>query len=237
MKSLLIITAIVSSYVGGVLLGAYVSYELSLPPPLVIVHDWKAAALDAVAELRYIKHFDDGDYTGYASATVIDTENGLAMTCAHVVRDSQDLSVDLPNGESATVTVLAQYDDLDIAIVTVPPRTFRELPLAPEGSEVVGDVVYTLGYPRDVGLTLSSGLVSGLHRSIVEEEDRTLCGLVQHSCPASAGDSGGPLLDSQGRVLGLNVALCATGACITYTIPASQLRASLASYRLLLLRQ
>ncbi len=220
--------AIVALILFGGVIGFLVGDEYGKRPTAI---DWKLIAPRAVAELRCTKHDAETgeEYHSYASCVVINAETGLALTCAHVVRGAEDMTVDLPNDLTATVRVLVEDDDRDIAIVLLPAHTFTALSLAANDSTALGDAVYEMGFPRDVGLTLTSGIISAIGKDISLRAGKPpMRDLLQHSCPTSPGNSGGPLFDVTGHVLGINVAMNTGAACVAYTIPVSQLREELA---------
>ncbi len=230
MKSFLESFGLVVLFLLTVGIGVLLGWEANRSIDTATTIDWRVAAPHAVAELRSTKHepITGEEYHSFASCVVINSDTGLALTCAHVVRDAEGLSVDLPNGLTATVRVLVEDDDRDIAVVLLPVHSFTAMPLAPDGSTKLGDVVYEMGYPQDVGLTLTSGVLSASDKKLSLREGKPgLAGILQHSCPTSPGNSGGPLIDVRGRVIGLTVAMDTDAACVAFTIPVSQLREEL----------
>lgn len=162
----------------------------------------------------------DAPAGGYASATSKDgtgfvaAADGRIVTCAHVV--SVDGSpVDRVRvvfragdaGERSAAGVVIGVDPgSDLAVVRVDPRSvpLTVLPLGDDGRLEVGDTVYALGNAPDYDFSMTRGIVSALHRVLTGPDDATIRDGIQTDAAVNAGDSGGPLLDECGRVVGVN---------------------------------
>ena len=94
----------------------------------------------------------------------------------------------------------------DIAVVRVraPAAALHPLTFASSGSVLVGDRVYAIGNPSGLERTMTAGIVSATRRDIQAPKDHTISGAVQTDAPINHGNSGGPLLDRHGRVVGIN---------------------------------
>jgi len=151
---------------------------------------------------------------GVGTGMVLDTQ-GHILTNNHVVTlegtsPAQSLSVDLPNGKSATATVVGTDPETDLAVIQVASGNTTELtPIqwADPNSLIVGEQVVAIGYALDLGgdPTVTVGVVSAVNRSI-PEADATISGAIQTDAAINPGNSGGPLLDLDGRVLGVATA-------------------------------
>lgn len=141
---------------------------------------------------------------------VIFTEDGYVLTNYHVVRGGRECSVVLDSGYPLTVCFVAGDEDSDLAVLKVPPGELLQLgdlPAAPFGDSerlVVGDPVYAIGAPRRLRGTLTNGIISAIDRDI-EVEGRTMT-LLQTNAALNSGNSGGPLINERGQVVGINVA-------------------------------
>ena len=146
---------------------------------------------------------------------VIFTEDGYVLTNHHVVRGGRECSVVLDSGYTLTVCYVAGDKDSDLAVLKVPQGEVLQiggLPAAPFGDSerlVVGDPVYAIGAPRQLRGTLTNGIVSAIDRDI-QVEGRTMT-LLQTNAALNSGNSGGPLINEQGQVVGINVAKYMSG--------------------------
>lgn len=141
---------------------------------------------------------------------VIFTEDGYVLTNYHVVRGGRECSVVLDSGWTLAVCYVAGDEDSDLAVLKVPPGELQAagtLPAASFGDSeklVVGDPVYAIGAPRRLRGTLTNGIISAIDRDI-EVEGKTMT-LLQTNAALNSGNSGGPLINERGQVVGINVA-------------------------------
>ncbi len=129
---------------------------------------------------------------------------GHIVTNVHVL--GQNTTVILANGQRVTPEVVGVDSNFDIAILHIPTNGS----LMPHGNSAalrVGEQVYAIGNPYGVGISLSRGIVSGLNRSIETTERRKLANLVQTDAALNPGNSGGPLIDQRGCLIGMNTAI------------------------------
>jgi S1-C subfamily serine protease len=151
-------------------------------------------------------------------------DKGRIVTNAHVVRDANKIRVTLADGSTWNVTQVNYDEDRDLAVLwtDAPPAKLKPLPIGESGKLQVGQRVYAIGNPFGLDQTLTSGLISALGRSMEARTGRTIRGVIQTDAAINPGNSGGPLLDSSGRVIGVNAAiLSASGswAGIGFAIP------------------
>lgn len=141
---------------------------------------------------------------------VIFSPDGYVITNYHVVRGGRKCHVLLDDGYAMEVCYVAGDADSDLAILKIPPGELLpvgELPAASFGDSeqlVVGDPVYAIGAPRRLRGTLTNGIISAIDRDI-EVEGKTMT-LLQTNAALNSGNSGGPLINEQGQVVGINVA-------------------------------
>ena len=171
-----------------------------------------------------------GPFTGYAEGAgtgiVLDTD-GHILTNAHVVADAGEVTVTI-NGEQRSAEVLGGSLSDDIAVLQlddpsgIVPATFAD------GDVAVGDQVVAIGnaLALEGGPTVTQGIVSALDRSI-ETDQGQLAGLIQTDAAISSGNSGGPLADAAGQVVGINTAVAASSgqrqaSNIGFVIPIDQ---------------
>lgn len=136
-------------------------------------------------------------------------EAGHVVTNHHVIADSSDAKVRLNDGRSYDATLVGSSPSHDLAVlrIRVPFNRPPPVPIGTSGDLKVGQKVLAIGNPFGLDYTLTSGLVSALDRSLSEENGATIDHLIQTDAAINPGNSGGPLLDSAGRLIGINTAI------------------------------
>ncbi len=142
---------------------------------------------------------------GGGSGFVID-QRGYVVTNQHVVDGANSVSVRFSSGAREEAEVVGEDASTDVAVLRVeaPEETLVPLTLGDSDSVGVGDPVIAVGNPLNVGISVTTGIVSGLGRPIDAPNGYTISGAVQTDAALSSGNSGGPLLDAQGEVIGVN---------------------------------
>jgi putative serine protease PepD len=143
-----------------------------------------------------------GGATG--SGFVID-EEGHIVTNQHVVAGAESVSVEFSDGSEETAEIVGTDPSTDIAVLDVnrPSSLLTPLRFAAEGSLQVGNQVIAIGSPFDLEGTLTTGVISALGREIRSPNGFTIENAVQTDAALNHGNSGGPVLDTQGRVVGV----------------------------------
>ena len=128
------------------------------------------------------------------------------ITNQHVVDGAQSVKVALWNGKTYDATVVGTDPSTDIAVLDVdaPASVLEPLSLADSSKLEVGDEVVAIGSPFGLEQTVTSGIVSALHRQITAPNDFAIDDAIQTDAAINHGNSGGPLLDMSGRVVGVN---------------------------------
>jgi S1-C subfamily serine protease len=140
-------------------------------------------------------------------AGVIVNTKGAILTALHVVRGAKRIRVSFADGTQSSALVASTDPGNDIAVLT-PTRTPTVLVPAVLGGGVrVGDAAYALGHPLGYVDSLTAGVVSGLDRSVEEQNGQKLHGLIQFDAAVNPGNSGGPLLNRGGQVIGIVTSL------------------------------
>jgi 2-alkenal reductase len=151
--------------------------------------------------------------------------SGLVVTNYHVVEGARRVFVQLDSGkpiEAETVGTAPEYDLAVVRLVRV-PKDLRPIPLGSSRELKIGQTVYAIGNPFGLSRTLTKGLVSALDRELPTANFREVAGVIQTDAAINPGNSGGPLLDSAGRLIGVNSAIrSASGSSsgIGFAIPA-----------------
>ncbi|HEU4349329.1 MAG TPA: trypsin-like peptidase domain-containing protein [Actinoplanes sp.] len=154
---------------------------------------------------------DDAGTSALGSGVVLDA-NGLILTNNHVVSSGGTVSVRLSDGRTVPARVVATDTTHDLALVQatgvsgLTPATF-----ASSGTVQVGDTVLAFGAPLGLSGTVTSGIVSAVDREVNTGSER-LTGLLQTDAAINQGNSGGALVDTSGRVIGINAAIATTGS-------------------------
>lgn len=133
---------------------------------------------------------------------------GHIVTNAHVLRGARSAVVRRADGETARAELVGIDPGTDLAVLRVPPDP-EVLPPLPQGTSAglrVGQTVLAIGNPFGLDWTLTTGVISALERDLPREAGR-LRGLIQTDAAINPGNSGGPLLDSAGRLIGVNTAI------------------------------
>ncbi|HYE74133.1 MAG TPA: trypsin-like peptidase domain-containing protein, partial [Blastocatellia bacterium] len=143
---------------------------------------------------------------GTGSGSILDKE-GHILTNYHVIQDAQELDVALSNGRHYKARKVGEDPDNDLAIIkiTAPKENLTVVPLGNAQDLFVGQKVLAIGNPFGLDRTLTTGVVSGLSRPLRSEfTGRLIEGVIQTDASINPGNSGGPLLDSRGRLIGIN---------------------------------
>ncbi len=139
------------------------------------------------------------------SGFVLD-KNGHIITNQHVVEGAKDISVKFASGLRCSARVVGSDPSTDVALLKVdaPKGALKPLTLGDSDAVKVGDPVVAIGNPLNVGISVTSGIISGLDRSIRAPNNYTISGALQTDAPINPGNSGGPLIDASGNVIGVN---------------------------------
>ena len=150
--------------------------------------------------------FDYGERQGSGSGSVID-EEGHILTNEHVIAGAQRLSVSFGGERTFPAQVVGTDRDTDLAVLkvsNVPRELLKPVAFGDSDRLVVGQKVLAIGNPFGLDRTLTTGVISGLQRPIRARNNRQIEGAIQTDASINPGNSGGPLLDSQGRMIGIN---------------------------------
>src|SRR5437899_5745737 len=143
---------------------------------------------------------------GAGSGSIID-EQGDILTNYHVIANSEKLTVSFGTGKSYPARVVGSDPDTDLAVVRLlqaPREPMTMVQLGDSDKLGVGQKVLAIGNPFGLDRTLTTGVISGLQRPIRAQNGRQIEGAIQTDASINPGNSGGPLLDSHGRMIGIN---------------------------------
>ena len=161
---------------------------------------------------------------GTGSGSIIDTR-GYVLTNRHVIADASKIIISLADGSQYEGKVVGVDAENDIAVVKFePPKgtVLKTIPFGDSANLKVGQKVLAIGNPFGLDRTLTTGIVSALGRPIKTESDTIIKDMIQTDTAINPGNSGGPLLDTQGRMIGINTMIYSTSgsnAGIGFSIP------------------
>lgn len=158
------------------------------------------------------------------------TQDGMIVTNKHVVSDAAaDYTVIINDGKEYPAKVLARDPSQDIAVIKIDGNNFPTLNLGDSGSLKIGQTVVAIGNSLgEFSNTVSKGIISGLKRSVTAGsglgDTEQLSNIIQTDAAINPGNSGGPLLDIDGNVIGINVAMAEGAQNIGFAIPSNQMK-------------
>ena len=172
--------------------------------------------------------FGDETSTGTGSGFVIDKQ-GHVMTNYHVIQGAAAVRVTLFDGSAHPARLIGQDASTDVAVLQVKAPAEKLVPVAFGDSSrvLVGQKIMALGNPFGLERTLTSGIVSSLDRSMKAKNGRMIKGIIQTDAAVNPGNSGGPLLNTRGQVIGMNTAIISQvgqSAGISFAVPINSIR-------------
>ena len=150
--------------------------------------------------------------------------HGHVVTNFHVIQGSQSIQVRLDSGEAIRATYVGGSPDHDLAIIRLRnmPQSIRPIPVGTSADLAVGQAVFAIGNPFGLARTLTTGVISALDRRLPTAAGREVMGVIQTDAAINPGNSGGPLIDSAGRLIGVNTAIISgsgSSAGIGFAVP------------------
>ncbi|MEN8140477.1 MAG: trypsin-like peptidase domain-containing protein [Thermodesulfobacteriota bacterium] len=154
-------------------------------------------------------------------------DKGRIVTNFHVIEDASRVHVTLQDNTSWKAVLVGAAPEIDLAVlqISAPVEKLRPIPVGESHDLLVGQKVFAIGNPFGLDHTLTSGIVSALGREIKAVTGQTIQGVIQTDAAINPGNSGGPLLDSAGRLVGVNTAILSpagVSAGIGFAVPVNQ---------------
>jgi 2-alkenal reductase len=151
-------------------------------------------------------------------------QGGHVVTNYHVVKGTRPITIRLASGEFVQAQIVGAAPNEDLAVLQLSPThaVLRPLAIGTSADLQVGQSTFAIGNPFGLEQTLTSGIVSALHRRLPSDQQREVGDLIQTDTPINPGNSGGPLLDSAGRLIGVNTAILSesgNSAGVGFAIP------------------
>lgn len=145
------------------------------------------------------------------------TPDGLILTNCHVARGSRRLDIATPSGVECQAELIGDDPDTDTALLRA-PVTLQALTLGQSGNLRAGQIAIAIGNPLGFDCTVTAGVISALGRTLTTVSGRRVDGVIQTDAALNPGNSGGPLLDSRGEVIGMNTAMIAGAQGLAFAI-------------------
>ena len=168
------------------------------------------------------------------SGAIIDAREGIIVTNNHVVEGGQKFTVDMTDGRIFDAVLIGTDKATDLAVLKIEATGLSQIEVVNSDALRTGDLAFAVGYPLGLDQTLTMGVISGLGRSGMGDRIEDY---IQTDAAVNSGNSGGPLLDSRGRLIGINTSILSGGGGgndgIAFAVPSrilmyvvGQLRAS-----------
>ena len=164
---------------------------------------------------------------GTGSGIVWD-DSGRIVTNFHVISDANSIQVTMADQSKWKATLVGIAPDKDLAVLQIgaPPELLHPIPIGDAQTLLVGQKVFAIGNPFGLDQTMTSGIISALGREIKAITGRVIRGVIQTDAAINPGNSGGPLLDSAGRLIGINTAIYSPSgayAGIGFAVPVEEI--------------
>jgi putative serine protease PepD len=163
-------------------------------------------AMSSVVQVKTIKKGNWGKKEVTSSGVIVNRD-GFVLTAYHAIAGSERTMIVRNDGSELAARIVIQDARRDLAVLRVAANESWTPVRLSASKPAIGELVVTIGHPHGYTDSVSSGIVSGLDRSITLPSGVTLTGLIQTTVPLNPGNSGGPLLNSRGEMIGLTLAI------------------------------
>ncbi|HVI44650.1 MAG TPA: trypsin-like peptidase domain-containing protein [Chitinophaga sp.] len=174
---------------------------------------------------------DKRPQTGTGSGFIISSD-GFIITNNHVVENAESIKVSFVDGRKVNAEVKGADTSTDIAVLKIDESGLKAMQLADSSSLQVGQIAIAIGNPMGLQYTVTAGVVSALGRTLRASNGRLIDNVIQTDAALNPGNSGGPLVNSLGQVIGVNTAMIASAQGLCFAI-SSNLAAQIAGQLIL----
>jgi S1-C subfamily serine protease len=144
--------------------------------------------------------------------------DGFVMTNSHVIHGADEVRTQTPDGRESQAEVIGDDPDTDLAVLRINQPDLHHLRFAEAETIAVGQIAVAIGNPLGLDNTVTAGIVSALGRTFPARTGRLIDNVLQTDAALNPGNSGGPLLDTRGRVIGVNTAIIPAAQGISFAI-------------------
>jgi S1-C subfamily serine protease len=197
------------------MLARAVSEDLELDPYSArVAHAYELVG-PAVASVIALRK--DGNPAGQGSGVVF-TPDGYLLTNSHVAAGAKDFLVTLPNGLKCPARMVGDDPETDLAVLRMSADGLDYATFGSSSHLRIGELVVAIGNPFGYQTTVTAGIVSALGRTLRARSGRLIESVIQTDAPLNPGNSGGPLVDGRGFVIGINTAMAGAAQGICFAI-------------------